>query len=255
VARNFSQPARPVTREGLLLWIIHRFAIEFEEHAIIKGGMALRLLDSPRFTNDIDYVFVPYASKKDILPAVRNVLDSLVDARIHTEAHSTMIRSDIYLDDVAVQVEVSVSQECQSLPMATASIASDMQQPSQIVRIQHPNVALAHKLAAWNERRLVRDLFDAYFLVARVGATVDLTIFNERLNHVRSRLPKLRAIKRMTLSQFADDLQAAVFDLNNAMIDAELLSLIPDTEGAGLALRMRATLTQLVDHLKNVEAT
>ena len=51
-------PTRPATREDLMLWVMHRFSQVFGEHAIIKGGMALRLLDSPRATNDIDYVAV-----------------------------------------------------------------------------------------------------------------------------------------------------------------------------------------------------
>lgn len=53
-------PTRPATREGLMVWVMHRFARALGEQAVIKGGMALRLLDSPRSTNDIDYVFVPY---------------------------------------------------------------------------------------------------------------------------------------------------------------------------------------------------
>ena len=28
---------RPATRDGLFLWIMHRFAEVFEEHAVIKG--------------------------------------------------------------------------------------------------------------------------------------------------------------------------------------------------------------------------
>ena len=64
------QPARPATRDGLLLWFIHAFGDELEDHAVLKGGMALRLLDSPRHTNDLDYVFVSYGSKRDIVPLV-----------------------------------------------------------------------------------------------------------------------------------------------------------------------------------------
>ena len=53
-----------MTRDELFVQIMHRFAEAFEDHAIIKGGMALRLLDSPRATTDIDYVFVPYGLLK-----------------------------------------------------------------------------------------------------------------------------------------------------------------------------------------------
>jgi len=36
---------RPATRDGLFLWVMHRFAEIFENHAVLKGGMALRLVD------------------------------------------------------------------------------------------------------------------------------------------------------------------------------------------------------------------
>jgi hypothetical protein len=47
-----------------------RFVEKFGGHAALKGGIALRLLDSPRKTNDLDYVSVPYKSKKDTAPTL-----------------------------------------------------------------------------------------------------------------------------------------------------------------------------------------
>jgi len=51
---------RPATAQGLFVWVLHRFAEVFEEHAVVKGGIALALHDCPRSTTDIDYVFMPY---------------------------------------------------------------------------------------------------------------------------------------------------------------------------------------------------
>ena len=34
---------RPATRDELFLWIMHRFAEVFDEGAVLKGGMALRI--------------------------------------------------------------------------------------------------------------------------------------------------------------------------------------------------------------------
>ncbi|MEQ9501632.1 MAG: hypothetical protein RIT81_32475 [Deltaproteobacteria bacterium] len=36
------------TRDELFLFVMHRFSEVFEQHAVPKGGMALRLLDSTR---------------------------------------------------------------------------------------------------------------------------------------------------------------------------------------------------------------
>jgi predicted nucleotidyltransferase component of viral defense system len=67
------------SQEALLLWVIGFFGEKFHHHAILKGGMVLRLLDSPRSTNDADFVFVPYASRKDIQKEVRAALDGVPD--------------------------------------------------------------------------------------------------------------------------------------------------------------------------------
>jgi len=41
------------TTEELMLFLIHLFGENFPQSAILKGGMTLRLLDSPRYTNDL----------------------------------------------------------------------------------------------------------------------------------------------------------------------------------------------------------
>jgi len=231
------------------LWVIHRFAEQLEDHAVLKGGMALRLLDSPRFTNDVDYVFVPYESKKDVVPVVKHILEAIEGASIHTTVHSTMIRSEIRLDAAAIQLEVSVSPSCASVPVATAALAALEGAPSQIVRIMAPAVALAHKLAAWNERRLVRDLYDAYFLAARARATPDRRVLLERLAKVESRIPRLRRRKRMTLEQLAQELGEAVAALTDTSVALELGTLVDARELAGLALRIQVALRRVAEEM------
>jgi hypothetical protein len=243
------QPPRPVTREGLLLWVIHRFAEEFEDRAVLEGGMSLRLLDSPRQTNDLDYVFAPFASKKIVAPAIERVLARLEGAAVRVSMHSTMLRCEVELDGVAIQIEISVSPRCQSVPVATSALAATQGVPSHIVRIMAPSVALAHKLAAWNERRLLRDLYDAYFWCARVRAVPDLQVLRLRLSKVRSRLPALRRRTRMTMEEFAAELEGALRELTDASISAEIGGLVEATELPGLALRIQAALRRLAEQL------
>ena len=45
-------------KEALLAWIVDFFSTSFGNSAILKGGMALRLMHSPRYTNDVDYIFI-----------------------------------------------------------------------------------------------------------------------------------------------------------------------------------------------------
>lgn len=229
-----------------MVWVLHRFAEEFNEHAILKGGLLLRLLDSPRHTNDVDFVFAPYRSNRGIAPRVRALLEEIEDAEVDVSLHSTMLRATIRVDGVGVQVECSVSSECRSIAITTASMAEANGYPPRVVRAMDLSVALAHKLAAWNERRLVRDLYDAYFFVARVGVRPDMTVLEERLGKVRSNLPKLKRVRAMTVMVFKSSLEETLANLTDRAIDEELGGLIPATSRAGLSLQIRAALNGLL---------
>jgi predicted nucleotidyltransferase component of viral defense system len=240
---------RPATADGLFLWVMHRFAEQFEHHAILKGGMALRLVDSPRSTTDIDYVFVPYASRKDVRARIEAVLAEIDGARIAVALHSRMMRIELRVDDAAIQIEVNVLPDCPSTPMATGGFARAQGQPSRIVRIMTLDCALAHKIAAWNERRLMRDLFDCYFLVARLGTQPDLAILDARLARIESRHPALRRRTTMTRSELAAELEVAARDLTQPALESELGPVLPPEELAGLSHRLRAAMTRLAETL------
>lgn len=244
---------RPATAEGLLLWIMHRFGEVFAQHAVLKGGMALRLYDCPRSTTDIDYVFVPFDSKSDIIDDVRRTLGELEDADVEIQAHSKMLRAAVTLEDAHVQVEASVAASCRSEPMGTGSFAASQGQLSQVVRVISPSLALALKLAAWNERRLHRDLFDVYFMRTRIGAEVDRAALVERLSRIESRIPALRRTRSMTLDEFARVLHSAAESLERASVEAELGPLLPEVELAGLVPRLRAALIHVVETLQRNE--
>ncbi|MEQ1631065.1 MAG: nucleotidyl transferase AbiEii/AbiGii toxin family protein [Planctomycetota bacterium] len=239
--------SRPATADGLFVWVLHRFAEVFEEHAIVRGGVALRLLDCPRSTTDVDYVFVPFRSKNEILASIRGVLSEIEGASIEVRVHSKTIRASVRLDAVAIAIEASVGMECPSMAVATAGLAIAEGQPSRLVRVMGIDRALTHKLAAWNERRLLRDLFDVYYLVARLGAKPELDVLRKRLSKFESRLPVLRKRKSMTLSVFAAELQREVDAVEEGRIADELAPVLPADELAGLVPRLRAAVLRVVE--------
>lgn len=53
--------------QALIARVLDLFAQRFAKRAVLRGGMVLRILGSPRFTNDLDYIFAPYQSKKDLV--------------------------------------------------------------------------------------------------------------------------------------------------------------------------------------------
>lgn len=242
---------RPASNDDLFVWVLHRFAEEFEEHAVLKGGIALRLYDCPRSTTDIDYVFVPYRSKKDVEKSIARVLRELPDAQIEVATHSKMIRATIGLDKARIQIEANVSMSCASTPMSTADYAMRHGQPPRIIRMMAPDVALAHKLAAWNERRLVRDLYDVWFLSTRIGAKTDLGTLEGRLNHIESRIPALRRRTKMTRREFATELRTAASALDQAQIQEGLAPLLPSEDLIGLLPRIRNAIGKVADTLES----
>lgn len=241
---------RPASTDGLFVWVMHRFAEVFEDHAILKGGIALRLFDCPRSTMDIDYVFVPFRSKAEIGPRIARVLREVEGARVEIATHSKMVRATIAVDEASIQIEANVDRECPATAVPTGGFALAQGQPSRLVRVMELNCSLAHKLAAWNERRLLRDLYDAYFLGARLGATLDLAVLDRRLARIESRLPRLAKRKRMSRVELATELRTALDALDQSALRNELAPILPPDELAGLLPRIRSAVVRLLEGLE-----
>jgi len=241
---------RPATVDGLFLWVLHRFAEVFEEHAVVKGGIALRLLDCPRSTTDIDYVFVPYESKNDVVRRIEEVLREIDGGRVQIDVDSKMVRARLKVDDAAIQIEANVDLDCPSMALPTAAFATLQGQPSRLVRAIALERALANKLGAWNERRLLRDLYDVYYLGARLGARVELEALRKRLARVESRLPALRSRRSMSMAELCDELRTALGTIDDTSIQEELAPILPEDELAGLVPRLRAGALKVIEALE-----
>ncbi len=236
---------RPATRDGLFLWIMHQFAEEFDQRAILKGGLALRLQDSHRSTTDIDYVFAPLRSKKEARTMVEQALADLPDAIIDIKTHSKMVRAMVQVDEARVQVEVNVAQNCPAEAMSTADYARSLGRPARVVSVMAPSYALADKLAAWNERRLARDLYDCFFLRTLIDARPDLERLDQRLQKIESRIPSLASRRSMSREEFAAELQRWADRSEDQEIVDELRPLLPPEELPGLARRIKAAVRRI----------
>jgi len=236
------------TVEGLMLFLINLFGEHFPQSAILKGGMTLRLLDSPRYTNDLDYVFIPYKSKKDIKQGVLALLDSVDDLNYTYNMNSKCLRIKIEYNQIHTQVEINVAEECQSTSTSTASMAAATGQLSRIIRVMDYSVAMAHKLAAWNERQLVRDLYDLYYYYAFLTAIPDIGILQERLKSVAS-TPRNKNPKTMTLEQLIEKLRDKLERLNAGQIQ-EMADYLPADNLPGLELKLKSNLLKLCNELE-----
>lgn len=231
-------------------------AEKLESHAILKGGMVLRLLECPRYTNDLDYVFIPFRSKKEIVPLIDKALSDLKGAQIQKGLHSTNVRYDItYTNTYGIfrtYVEANVSQSCESEPISTGDVALQNKQLPRVIRVMRFDVALANKLAAWNERELIRDLYDAYFMHKHLGQTPHLPTLSARLQDINyARRVKRPSLPRsMTLAGFLNRLEQKVQELTDDAIQEELRDSMGQDQLAGLALKMKAGLSQMIEKMR-----
>lgn len=238
--------------EGLMIFLINTFAQKFPQSAILKGGMCLRLLDCPRLTNDIDYVFVPYRSKKDILDGVTSVLDDIDGLTYEYSMNSKCLRIRVQYGELRTQIEANVAEKYPATSVSTAAVSRQQGMLGRVVQVSSYDVSMANKLAAWNERALVRDLYDLYFLYTMVKTKPDMAVLEKRLQKVAS-TPRNRNPKRMTLDQFLAKLRARLAALSADDITLELSDYLPNDELQGLETKIRAQLLLLCDALEEGE--
>lgn len=239
-----------ISNDVLMLWIIHQFAEEFRDHALLKGGMQLMLLSSDRATNDLDYVFSPYASKKDVEPGIDKILGKIPGARIQKSMHSNSGRYQIRTGKAAVQIEYNVAERMPSATVTTQLLAQRVGALPRVIRVMSSDVAFAHKLAAWNERRLLRDLYDCYYWYVNVKVMPNAEVLQSRLKSINSRLPGLKKVKMMTMEEFFQQLETVVNQVTELAFLEQLSPLLPRAKLEGLFPVFQAQIRELIGELR-----
>ena len=235
-----------VTNDSLMLWVMHRFSVVFKDHALLKGGMQLMLLNSHRATNDIDYVFSPFKSKKEVEEDIDLILQELIGAKFEKSMHSNTGRYLVEFGDAKVQIEYNVSMNVKSESVSTKLLAEKVGVLPKVIRVMASDVALSHKIAAWNERRLIRDLYDVYFWVVNSGVKPDFPTLTTRLSSVNSRLPKLKKVNTMTLAEFCQEFHSYLDSIDEQIFVSQLQALVPRSELEGQFIIFRSNLKKFI---------
>ncbi|MCC5848647.1 MAG: nucleotidyl transferase AbiEii/AbiGii toxin family protein [Verrucomicrobia bacterium] len=232
--------------EKLLFEIINRLHDRFGKHAILRGGMVLRILGCERYTNDVDYVFVPYASKKDIVEDVLAALRTLSGVTLDHSMNSKCLRIKVFQAKTAVQVEIKTAMDESVIVLSTKYLAEQMGLPPRLLPVVDLSLALADKLAAWNERRLPRDLYDVFFFL-RMGIRPDPARLEKRLLKPQySKLVKDNdRFHGAVLEAFYSFLREKIMRLDEDDFLQSLADILPSDELPGLLLRLRAEVAKL----------
>jgi len=237
------------SQQALMVWLINYIADNFGNKAILKGGMELRLLDCPRYTNDIDYIFVPFSSKKDIAVLILNCLKKNPELSVNHSLNSKCLRCICQYNEFRVQLEITVSRECETQELSTVSFARKHNQTGRIIRGMRFDISLAHKIAAWNERALMRDLYDCYFMSEILDIYPDVETLKQRLANSLIRVGKKTKKQNLSLREFVLKLQLAVSHLNQEDLEEELRDFFSPEELPGLDMKMKIGLKKQIDYL------
>ena len=167
-------------REALLTTVMNLFSETFRNKAILHGGMVLRLLECPRFTNDLDYLFVPFKSKNDVQEMILGALKTIPGLKLSYSMNSKCLRILLKsAENVTAQVEVKVDMECKTDVLTSAPLSRIYNQPARVIAVIDFGTALANKMSAWLDRRLMRDLYDIHHFFLQ-GLRYDAAVIRER---------------------------------------------------------------------------
>ena len=231
--------------EALLSWIVDFFAQKFGNSAILKGGMSLRLMHSPRYTNDVDYIFIPFDSKKDAKTLVEEALSLVEGLKYNTTMNSKALRIIVDYAGQQAQIEINVEMECPSIPMSSSLLSTPYGYPARIIRVMEPGVAFAHKIAAWNERELMRDLYDVYQYESLFRTAPNMEILYKRLKSARS---YKNVVAAKNIGALVEKMRKCAESLTESSF-SELVPLLNAVELAGLSFRMRPSILALCDKM------
>lgn len=239
-------------KEKILIKIIHLLSEKFKERIVLEGGMLLRLFNSPRSTQDIDYYFLSDKSKKLLVKDIEKVLSQFNEATI---LKVTVNSRGIFVDmegveegvgTVMVEINVVPSLHMPSDHVSTVALSNQYSLTGRIVATIALPEAFAHKIAACIERRSMRDLYD--ISIFDVLCDFDRDTLHGRFQGLSIKRKKPQAI---TFEMAADWLEKRVNYLSEELLRDELYPLIPSEQQAGLAYVIKAAVMRVVQKLRN----
>lgn len=233
--------------EALLIRVINELAEKFKDQLVLKGGMLLRLYQSPRFTQDVDFVWISGDSKKILKTQLLQVLEKMDGIQIkRTDVNSRGIflevsdGKEIALIEINVLPKISLPAE----PVSTALLSHPHSLGGRIVSAMALPEAFSHKIAASLERGVIRDLFDLSQLEAM--GPFDREVLKERFAKLSINRAKPIAI---TFAQATHRLKERMEGLTQEKIEIELYPLLPPHYHPGILSIIKASMGRIIQRL------
>ena len=232
--------------QKILAEILCLFADRFGNKSILRGGMVLKLLGSQRYTNDLDYIFVPYRSKNEIVAQVIDCLQSIPNAQVLHSLNSKCLRVIVKVEDVSVQIEAKVGAAIKTEVVSNKLFSDQYNLPRKLIHIVDHSVSMANKLAAWNERRIMRDIYDIWFFV-RMGVRPDKETLDKRLQRplYAKSVSTQEYFQGKNSTEFLEFVQQNVNHITQKDVEAELSDYFAPDELVGIASLFKAGMVSL----------
>lgn len=212
--------------------------------------MLLRLLNSPRSTQDVDYFLLSEKSKKLLVKDIEKALGQFEGATI---SKVTVNSRGIFVDmkgveegvgTVMVEINVVSSLFMPSDHVSTVALSHQYSLTGRIVATIALPEAFAHKISACIERRSMRDLYD--ISIFDVLCDFDRNTLQKRFQSLSINRKKPQTI---TFGMAADWLEKRAKALNADLLRDELYPLIPLEQHAGLEYVIKAAVMRVVQKL------
>lgn len=239
-------------KEELIAKIMNYLAQTFKNKLILKGGMLLRLFDSPRSTQDLDYVWIRTKKRNLFAQEIRKKIEKLPNIKCRDiQINSREIFMELWdqANNSQVQLEINVVKNTH-LPPETMNNKKWMESfklKPEIITVMALPEAFAHKIAASLERDLSRDLYDLMQFEPITG--FDEETLKQRLSHFSEARKKPIVLSPQEASK---RLKQKVAALDEERLKNELGALLPPDELAGLLNRIRIPVGRIITKLESL---
>lgn len=239
--------------EELLARIIGQLADTFKNKLILKGGMLLRLLNSPRGTQDIDYCWIRTKKRGLFAQEIQSTLEKMegiqmIDTQANSRGIFLTLRDEPSKTIAKIEVTVIAALHRPPQTMSTAPITNRYALKTQIISVMDLSEAFSHKIAAALERDLIRDLYDLVQLEPLTSFdTPTLLDRFQQLEIGRAKPQKINPAKAAEL------LQERLNEITEKKIVQELSGTVPENQFPGLDLVIRSCVARIIRQVRNLK--
>jgi len=188
-----------VREEAELIFLKSLFESKISDALVFKGGTALRLIyNSPRFSEDLDFSLTAPVTARDFKSLITKTvrLDSrfsLNDLATKYYTHLAEVRIKEPWQNLAFSLKIEISKRPVKLKQSdltnllARSPATNLMVMTRVLTIEK---ILADKLRILSERKMPRDIFDAWFASQKTGKQFMKKNFGYPKGKIRQELRK-----------------------------------------------------------------